>query len=222
MNFNESFFSENNDYEYLILFDQNTGNIDINENLNLLNNILYINNDTNSKIKKSRARHTNLYLDNIRIKIVIHFCNFLIQFLNDYVKKIFGYQKRKFRKIKHDLKINIFGKLLSQLMNMTIEEFCKLHISTKYRKRKENQNEINFNYLKDYFENEFDKKKLKDFFFNFYMEDNIEKIEKIKKDYGLNNILNFKCLCKKQKSLKYVIKLKQAALRLNFEEEPNF
>ena len=107
-------------------------------------------------------------------------------------------------------------------MNMTIEEFCKLHISTKYRKRKENQNEINFNYLKDYFENEFDKKKLKDFFFNFYMEDNIEKIEKIKKDYGLNNILNFKCLCNKQKSLKYVIKLKQAALRLNFEEEPNF
>ena len=112
-------------------------------------------------------------------------------------------------------------------MNLTIEEFCKLDISSKYKKKQnKKQNEMNFELLKINFGNEFIKKKLLYFFSNFYMENDLEKTEKIKEYYGLSDkILNFQCLCKKQKLSNYVIKLKNESLKIlniNYlEEESN-
>ena len=58
------------------------------------------------------------------------------------------------------------------------------------------------------------------------MENDLEKTEKIKEYYGLSDkILNFQCLCKKQKLSNYVIKLKNESLKIlniNYlEEESN-
>ena len=224
---NISIISENFDYEYLI-YNQHEIIDNIEKTIiNSLENKINRKIVPKNQINKNRSPHTNLYADNIRIKIIIHFCNYLIQFLNDYVKKIFGYQKRKFRKVSHKYKINIFGNSLQKLMNLTIEEFCKLDISSKYKKKQnKKQNELNFEFLKINFRNEFIKKKLLYFFSNFYMENDLEKTEKIKEYYGLSDkILNFQCLCKKQKLSNYVIKLKKESLKIlniNYlEEESN-
>ncbi len=94
---NISIISENFDYKYLIYNQQEI--IDNIEKtiINSLENKINRKIEPKYQINKNRSPHTNLYADNIRIKIIIHFCNYLIQFLNDYVKN-FRYQKRKLRK----------------------------------------------------------------------------------------------------------------------------
>ena len=60
----------------------------------------------NEKYYKGHRRnpHTKFSLDNVKIKLFSHFCNYIINFTNDYIKKIFGYQKRKLRRIQYCIK----------------------------------------------------------------------------------------------------------------------
>ena len=77
------------------------------------------------------GKKTNYRKDNIRSKIINHYCNFIINFLNDYVKKIFGFQKILFIKINYESKKNVNVTSIKNLMNLTIHQFCCLPISSK-------------------------------------------------------------------------------------------
>lgn len=154
----------------------------------------------NEKYQKGHRRnpHTKFSLDNVKIKLFSHFCNYIINFINDYIKKIFAYQKRKLRRIKYRIKQKIFRDSLFNLMNMTIEEFCNLEISDKYKKETD-QNSVNFQIIKQYLDQEFINIKLLDFYKLFYLENNPIRVEKIKNDYGLTDKTeNFKSLYLKQ------------------------
>ena len=178
-------------------------------------------NETNQRGHR-KNKHSKYSLDNVKIKLFVHFCNYIIQFINDYIRKIYGYQKRKLRKIKYDIKKNIFRNSLFNLMNMTIENFCKLDISNKYNKETE-QNFLNFEKIKKYFDNDFINITLLEFYKSFYLETNPIKVEKIMNDFGLTNKTeNFNRLCNKQNEKEMVIKfLKASKDFLNVKEKLN-
>ena len=178
----------------------------------------------NEKYYKGHRRnpHTKFSLDNVKIKLFSHFCNYIINFTNDYIKKIFGYQKRKLRKIQYCIKKNIFRDSIFKLMNKTIEDFCNLDISYKY-KTETDQNSVNFQIIKEYLDQEFIKIKLLDFYKSFYLEQNPIREEKIKNDYGLSDKTeNFKSLYLRQNEKEMMIQLFKASKHfINVKEKLN-
>jgi hypothetical protein len=55
-----------------------------------------------------KPNHSKYSFDNIMRKIKVYYHNYIINFINDYIKKIFSYQKRKLRRIKYRIKQKIF------------------------------------------------------------------------------------------------------------------
>ena len=142
-------------------------------------------------IKYPRA-HTKYKKDNMRSKIMTHFSKFIISFLNDYGKNFFPNQKNDFfKKVDNRNKININS--INNMMQKSLNEFCGL-ISLKYQNY-ENINFNSLNILSNYFEPNFFEKKISEFYKDFYLSKDIEKLKTV---YGISNkTKNFECLLNK-------------------------
>ena len=210
-------------YQHSIYYDSNSENENStfsSDNQQLLNSKNKRNELTKENpIKKKRKKHTKYELDNLKVKLLVHFCNFIICFMNDYIKMKFNYQKRKFRKVSHEIKKSSSKKGIAKLMNLTIEEFCKLNISKKY-KLDQGSNRKNFEEIKFDLDNELLKYKLLDFYKNYYLELDSLKIEKIKKDFGLSEKTeNFKSLYTKEDDELMILKLFNVAKNILYNKE---
>ena len=129
--------------------------------------------------KKEKPKKIKKY--NLRSNILTQFSNFIISFLNDYSKNFPPFKKKEnpFKKIKYKLRrINIQS--IKDFMNYTIDDFCKLEVSSKYRI---NQNYESFQKFKKYFDKDFLDLKLFDFYQKFFLSKNFSTI---KQKYGLS------------------------------------
>ena len=129
--------------------------------------------------KKEKPKKIKKY--NLRSNILTQFSNFIISFLNDYSKNFPPFKKKEnpFKKIKYKLRrINIQS--IKDFMNYTIDDFCKLEVSSKYRI---NQNYESFQKFKNYFDKDFLDLKLFDFYQKFFLSKNFSTI---KQKYGLS------------------------------------
>ncbi len=129
--------------------------------------------------KKEKPKKIKKY--NLRSNILTQFSNFIISFLNDYSKNFPPFKKKEnpFKKIKYKLRrINIQS--IKDFMNYTIDDFCKLEVSSKYRI---NQNYESFQKFKGYFDKDFLDLKLFDFYQKFFLSKNFSTI---KQKYGLS------------------------------------
>ena len=135
----------------------------------------------------------------MRSKIMTHFSNFVISFLNDYGKKFYPEEKNDFfKKVDYKLRNKVNADSINNIMQKTLKEFCKLKVSTKH-KNCENLNLNSLNLLSNYFKNNFEenflKKKISDFYQDFYCS---EDVEKLVRDYGITNqTKNFQSLLEK-------------------------
>jgi hypothetical protein len=145
-------------------------------------------------IKYPRA-HTKYKKDNMRSKIMTHFSKFIISFLNDYGKNFFPNQKNDFfKKVDNKLRNKVNINSINNMMQKTLNEFCELKVSTKYQNY-ENINFNSLNILSNYFEPNFFEKKISEFYKDFYLSKDIEKLKTV---YGISNkTKNFECLLNK-------------------------
>ena len=145
-------------------------------------------------IKYPRA-HTKYKKDNMRSKIMTHFSKFIISFLNDYMKKIYPEEKNDFfKKVDYKLRNKVNTDSINNIMQKTLKEFCKLKVSTKH-KNCENLNLDSLNLLSNYFEKNFFDKKISEFYKDFYLSNDMEKLKTV---YGISNkTKNFECLLNK-------------------------
>ena len=132
-----------NNYKDLII-----ENIKINENIkNFLQkkrkNKNNIKNKINSK-KCGRKKSVNSVIlnkihskesyDNIFRKIKVLYHNFIINFLNDFIKKLYsGFQRYLLRKFSGKITQNVTKEYNKKLCNTTLREFLKSEISEKYK-----------------------------------------------------------------------------------------
>lgn len=167
----------------------------------------------NTKYKKKP--HTKYNLDNIKTKIITHFCNYIIILLNEITKKYFDYQRVKFRKINSNIKINIFGRSISNLMKMNLEEFCEQAMSIKYTTLDLIQNSKSFLIFQLIKDNPLINLNLLNIFEKYYL--NEEKIE-IRNKKGDNVIIHhtntFKSLKQKQNDSNYINMLIKASKKI--------
>ena len=157
--------------------------------------------------------HSKYKKDNMRSKIMTHFSNFVISFLNDYGKKFYPEEKNDFfKKVDYKLRKKVNRDSIKKIMKKTLKEFCKLKVSTKH-KNCENLNLNSLHLLSNYFEDNFFDIKLYDFYTNFYLSKDIEKLERY---YGITNqTKNFECLLEKNKNeIEYKNALKETGYTL--------
>ena len=89
---------------------------------------------TNTTLGKKYLReHPNHYSDNTLGIIKTHFKHFIIDFLNDYIKYYYGFQKARFRKFSHK---GVTIEKMKEFMEMTISDMCKLDLYGKFKKKK--------------------------------------------------------------------------------------
>ena len=160
-----------------------------------------------------KRTHTKYKKDNMRSKIMTHFSNFVISFLNDYGKKFYPEEKNDFfKKVDYKLRNKVNADSINNIMQKTLKEFCKLKVSTKH-KNCENLNLNSLNLLSNYFEDNFFDIKLYDFYTNFYLSKDIEKLERY---YGITKkTKNFECLLEKNKNeIEYKNALKETGYTL--------
>lgn len=122
--------------------------------------------------------------DNIRSKIMNHFISFLLNFLNDYVKKIYKIQKVTFTKIKYNEKKKVDFKSIEEFMNLTLEQFCQKKCSTKCSIIDTNNNYESFLLIEDKLkEVNLNNILLSNFYSKFYLNEDKEFLEK---SFGIN------------------------------------
>ena len=122
--------------------------------------------------------------DNIRSKIMNHFISFLLNFLNDYVKKIYKIQKVTFTKIKYNEKKKVDFKSIEEFMNLTLEQFCQKKCSTKCSIIDPNNNYESFLLIEDKLkEVNLNNMLLSNFYSKFYLNEDKEILEKT---FGIN------------------------------------
>ena len=167
--------------------------------------------------KTKKEEHNKKAPDNIRKKIKNHFHKFIFDKTNQLIKNFYGNQKFTFKKGIHRIKNNnnenennennynendkifftndISLKTNKKLINTNIEDFLKQKISSRYTKYEKNENKkifeekLNRKFIEQ--NNYIFKMKYKEFFINFYLNDNYEnKIEIIEKENKLNENKN--------------------------------
>ena len=155
-------------------------------------------NENITEKKNTKRIHSKKKKDNMRSKIMTHFSNFVISFLNDYGKKFYPEEKNDFfKKVDYKLRKKVNIDSINKIMQITLREFCELKVSTK-NKDCENLNLNSLHLLSNYFEDNFFDIKLYDFYTNFYLSKDIEKLERY---YGITNqTKNFECLLEKNKN----------------------
>ena len=170
-------------------------------------------NENITEKKNTKRTHTKYKKDNMRSKIMTHFSNFVISFLNDYGKKFYPEEKNDFfKKVDYKLRKKVNIDSINNIMKKTLREFCELKVSTK-NKDCENLNLNSLHLLSNYFEDNFFDIKLYDFYTNFYLSKDIEKLERY---YGITNqTKNFECLLEKNKNeIEYKNALKETGYTL--------
>ena len=170
-------------------------------------------NENITEKKNTKRIHSKIKKDNMRSKIMTHFSNFVISFLNDYGKKFYPEEKNDFfKKVDYKLRKKVNRDSINKIMKKTLREFCELKVSTK-NKDCENLNLNSLHLLSNYFEDNFFDIKLYDFYTNFYLSKDIEKLERY---YGITNqTKNFECLLEKNKNeIEYKNALKKTGYTL--------
>ena len=159
----------------------------------------------------NNREHTRNNLDNLKNRIIVDFCNFLIHLLNKYTQIFFNFQRVKFRKIENQFK-NVNS--IFKLMNMTLEEFCQINISSKYKRFDKHQNFKSFGVFKKISNNTLINFRLKDLFEKFYLKDEKIKIMNNKGKYVIiDDLKNFEYLKKNENEL-YIKRLIDASTNL--------
>ncbi len=136
-------------------------------------------NEYDTKINDKTIKNKNLSKkiiyrnDNIRSKIINHFCNFVINFLNDYITKIYNQQKVLFIKINYKSKKNINITSLKNFMNNSIKDFCKLPTYSKGFIFDKYHNYGNLLKVQNDLSEKFINQKLSEFYQNYYLKDSI-------------------------------------------------
>ena len=181
------FFSDNFDNYYDAISFENESNLEENLDIQTINqlNEYFINTNLNNNENNTTNEETNQILnnrkrkkihdksksDNIREKIKNNSFNFMIEFLNDKIRKFFNEnQSLIFRKIDYKLK-NIKNKEENFLfLNKSLKEILNEKISPKFSKINKNQNKIT---LKIVYSNSnlsyFLDMKFKDFYKEYYL-----------------------------------------------------
>ena len=97
--------------------------------------------------ESKKAEHTALAPENIITKIQVHYLNFIVSFLNDYVLNTLGDEKTKefsFLSFNYKEKSNSSKKHLDKMKKSTILDILKsLGISDKYKNYAKNKNKMN-------------------------------------------------------------------------------
>jgi hypothetical protein len=118
------------------------------------------------EISNENAKHSRKSFDNLLRKIKVLFHNFIIEFLNNFVCKIFGSQRLIFRKISGKVTKNISKDFNKKLAKNTIKTFIEnTEISSKYNHNKDKNKK---NCKKLYFLNEEFRKILNFNYLSFY------------------------------------------------------
>ena len=118
------------------------------------------------EISNENAKHSRKSFDNLLRKIKVLFHNFIIEFLNNFVCKIFGTQRLIFRKISGKVTKNISKDFNKKLAKNTIKTFIEnTEISSKYNHNKDKNKK---NCKKLYLINEEFRKILNYNYLNFY------------------------------------------------------
>ena len=118
------------------------------------------------EISNENAKHSRKSFDNLLRKIKVLFHNFIIEFLNNFVCKIFGSQRLIFRKISGKVTKNISKDFNKKLAKNTIKTFIEnTEISSKYNHNKDKNKK---NCKKLYLINEEFRKILNYNYLNFY------------------------------------------------------
>ena len=158
--------------------------------------------------------HTRNNLDNLKNRIIVDFCNYIILLLNLYTKIFFNFQRVKFRKIENQFKKKTDENSIINLMNMTLEDFCKINISLKYKNFDKKQNIKSFHIFKKITNNTLINFRLKDLFEKFYLKDEKIKIMNNTGKYVLiDDLKSFQNL-KKNENEEYIKRLNKASLKL--------
>ena len=95
----------------------------------------------------------------------------MINFLNDYIFQLYGYQKVAFIKINYKDRKKIDTESLLYLMNLRIQDLCSMKISSKIKRYSTDHNLKCLNLVKDKLGNDFINQKVLDFYQNFYLID---------------------------------------------------
>ena len=78
--------------------------------------------NTNKKQIRKRKTHVKYALDNVLVKIQVHFLNFLVDFANDALKHIIKDRKYYFRKLNYNFKRNIKYNHFNELKTLKIKK----------------------------------------------------------------------------------------------------
>ena len=99
--------------------------------------------NTNKKQIRKRKTHVKYALDNVLVKIQVHFLNFLVDFANDALKHTIKDRKYYFLKLNYNFKRNIKYNHFNELKKLKIKEILSQDISNKYKlNSKETNKEI--------------------------------------------------------------------------------
>lgn len=126
------------------------------------------------KKKRTRTRkkrkHDIFKQDNIRSRLMNHFFNFIISYLNAYLKVHVREKKKKetFKKISYELRNNLNVKKTKFLMNLTIKELCNLDITSKNNQEKQ-YNKLLLEKYSHYFNQEFLNLTISQFYEDYYL-----------------------------------------------------
>ena len=87
--------------------------------------------------------HTKMSFDNVLRKIKVMYHNFIIKFVNDYIKFLYdGFQRFRLRKISGKITQNVTKKHNKFLSNISLKEFLSNKISSKYKQDKDKNKKI--------------------------------------------------------------------------------
>ena len=130
--------------------------------------------------------------DNILRKIKVMYHNFIIKFVNDYIKFLYdGFQRFRLRKISGKITQNVTKKHNKFLSNISLKEFLSNKISSKYKQDKDKNKKIvaKLYYLKSQIKELFDMTYI-NFYKNIFLCNNRIYLEE---HFGLNeNTLTFR------------------------------
>lgn len=90
--------------------------------------------------------HSKFCYDNLLRKVKVMYHGFIVNFINDYIKKLFGIQKLRIRKILGKITQNISKQYNFEISKKSIKDFLSNQISKKY-KRKNDMNKKNIEKL---------------------------------------------------------------------------
>ena len=164
----------------------------MNESNNENENQFINSNDTEKNNKKDFLRKKTLRKDNVRSKVLNHFFKFLIDLFNDYVKKIYSFQKVLFQKIKYDERKKVNIDSIKLIMEKTIKEICEYDITSKSQLFDKKNNLDCINLISKDLEEEFINMTILKFYQEYYL---CEDEEYLKNKFGISlNTKNFKYL----------------------------